>query len=742
MRLRVSPSAAAFVTGACVLAVELLVPRLVARHLGTSVVVWTSVLGVMLLGLAVGSAVGGKLADARGPRRAMAILLVAAAPLIAALPYVDGLAADALSGWPLLPRALLGTAIACLPAAILLGGVGPAVAKEAIERSPTSPGRALGRVAAAGALGSVLGTFATGFVLIPALSTSSALGVLAALVAVLGAIRALEPDPAAPRAAEKPPPRRAPLPAPTAPGLSPRLLGGLAFLAGAALLVLEVVAGRRAALFVGAGLFTWTSVIGAVLIGLAVGNTIGGRLADRSDPRAALGRLLLAASVLVMLTIWMPLVLAWTYAMPGFPYAGRVALGCLVAFGPAAAALGAIPPAISRAAVVAGDAATVGKTVGRLYALGTVGAVLAAVTTSPLALPALGTSATLASTALALALASALVTRRAEIPWMAGVAAVALVATLPLPFARTAGLALLVREDADDVLVRETSLQHLRIDRDPRVADGGPRVRRMLLDGMVHGSVDLDDPTYTGYGYEGVYAAVTDRVAPKSRPPRALFLGGGPYVFPRRLLAVRPDAIAEVAEIDAGVTKAAIDALALPATPPFRIAHEDARTFVRDRPAGSPPYDLVYGDAFNAFSVPFHLTTIEFARALKAEMAPDGVYLVNVIDVFDSGLFVGAMRETLSRVFAHVQLTSLDRDGAKQDNFVLVASDRAIDLEGLVRPAPDAKSGGTPIPVARYTEDELAALRRRSGGLVLTDDHAPVENLLAPVVSGRVGPRP
>src|SRR5207244_3439262 len=137
------------------------------------------------------------------------------------------------------------------------------------------------------------------------------------------------------------------------------------------------------------------------------------------------------------------------------------------------------------------------------------------------------------------------------------------------------------------------------------------------------------------------------------RPPRALFLGGGPYVFPRRLLAVRPDAVAEVAEIDPGVTRAATDAMGLPASPPFRVVHEDARTFVRDLPAGSPPYDLVYGDAFNAYSVPFHLTTVEFARAVKARMAPDGVYLVNVIDVFDSGLFVGAFRETLSRVFAH-----------------------------------------------------------------------------------------
>ena len=60
-------------------------------------------------------------------------------------------------------------------------------------------------------------------------------------------------------------------------------------------------------------------------------------------------------------------------------------------------------------------------------------------------------------------------------------------------------------------------------------------------------------------------------------------------------------------------------------------------------------------------------------------------------------------------------------------------------MEGLFRPDPRVRGGGGGIPVARYGEADLRGLRQRSGGLVLTDDYAPVENLLAPVVSAGRG---
>ncbi|MEW7981963.1 MAG: hypothetical protein G8D28_09635 [gamma proteobacterium symbiont of Phacoides pectinatus] len=62
-------------------------------------------------------------------------------------------------------------------------------------------------------------------------------------------------------------------------------------------LVLEMVAGRLIAPYVGVSLYTWTSVIGVILAGLSLGNWIGGVWADRGGGERGAGLVLLASSL-------------------------------------------------------------------------------------------------------------------------------------------------------------------------------------------------------------------------------------------------------------------------------------------------------------------------------------------------------------------------------------------------------------------------------------------------------------
>src|SRR5205809_2057073 len=85
----------------------------------------------------------------------------------------------------------------------------------------------------------------------------------------------------------------------------------LAFASSACTLVLELVAGRLLAPYVGVSLYTWTSIIGVVLAGITVGNFLGGVLADRRPERTTLGGLLLASgaaslAVLVLVGLLAP----------------------------------------------------------------------------------------------------------------------------------------------------------------------------------------------------------------------------------------------------------------------------------------------------------------------------------------------------------------------------------------------------------------------------------------------------
>jgi tetratricopeptide (TPR) repeat protein len=143
-------------------------------------------------------------------------------------------------------------------------------------------------------------------------------------------------------------------------------------------------------------------------------------------------------------------------------------------------------------------------------------------------------------------------------------------------------------------------------------------------------------------------------------------------------------------------------------------------------------YDVIYLDAVSDYSVPFQLTTLEFVRNVRTLLAPGGAYLMNLIDAYEPGLFLGAAYATLRQVFDHVYVLTEGRLVETQPRgratFILLGVGKPFDTAELgAEYAADCK-------IFALTEPELAALTARSGGLVLTDDHAPVENLLATVV--------
>src|SRR4051794_21589908 len=83
-------------------------------------------------------------------------------------------------------------------------------------------------------------------------------------------------------------------------------VGAVVFLANAGLLVLQLLAGRLLAPFVGSSLETWTGVIGGFLAGIALGNALGGRLADRHPTGRALVLLLALGALSAAWVVGLP----------------------------------------------------------------------------------------------------------------------------------------------------------------------------------------------------------------------------------------------------------------------------------------------------------------------------------------------------------------------------------------------------------------------------------------------------
>jgi spermidine synthase len=161
----------------------------------------------------------------------------------------------------------------------------------------------------------------------------------------------------------------------------------------------------------------------------------------------------------------------------------------------------------------------------------------------------------------------------------------------------------------------------------------------------------------------------------------------------------------------------------------IRSFNEDARTFLMEW-TDQKRYDVVFGDAFNDLSIPYHLTTVEFNRIVETRLKPDGIYLVNVIDKFEDGEFLKAYANGLRAVFPHVYLFGRGTEFQPFDRntYVLMASRQPLNREAFeaVTSTDSVVTRTTPLQ-----QERLNSYLKSGRALTLTDDFAPVDQLLA-----------
>ena len=158
----------------------------------------------------------------------------------------------------------------------------------------------------------------------------------------------------------------------TVPAMDSRLAGVVVFVASGSVLVLEILAGRLLAPYVGVSLETFTGIIGVVLAGIATGTWVGGWLADRIDPRRLLPGALVLGGAAAIAAVPIIRALGPSVRPPSPP--SIVVLATLGFFAPSAL-LSAVTPLVVKVQLGALD--HTGRVVGRLSALGTAGSLVA-----------------------------------------------------------------------------------------------------------------------------------------------------------------------------------------------------------------------------------------------------------------------------------------------------------------------------------------------------------------------------
>lgn len=522
----------------------------------------------------------------------------------------------------------------------------------------------------------------------------------------------------------------APPPPAAAGSPSPRAHWGLVrastvvFVASAATLVLELIAGRLMAPSIGVNLFTWTSIIGVVLLGIALGNYAGGRLADARGSETLLGLIFLAGALASLLVLGIvdpavELVLGWRLPAPI-----QNLLATLFTFFLPSLILGAVTPVTISLTVR--DIGGVGGVVGKIYAWSTAGSILGTFLTGFVLVATFGTRAIVVGVAITLFLVAIFVGRfHRHLFRLVGLIAVVVVASLVLFYT----------DSFESRCTYESQYYCIRWDhRDPQ-REFDPSVRRLVLDGLVQ-SYNNDDPLKLGYGYERVYAEVVQSITVDQPAPRSLFIGGGGYTFPRWMQVMYPAGSSDVLEIDPQVFRVAYTDLGIDPDLDINTYAVDARVFfTRNVPESS--YDIVFGDAFHNFAVPYHLTTLEFNDLVARSLRPGGIYIMNLIDRFPESDFLAAYLRTIRRSFDNVYLlagNSLAGLSART-TFVVVSSDRPIDFAAL--PDLTLLGLGRPSTFYLFPDDRLETVINRDDFL-LTDDYVPVDNLLAPLIVTRL----
>jgi spermidine synthase len=472
---------------------------------------------------------------------------------------------------------------------------------------------------------------------------------------------------------------------------------------GASSLGAEIAAARLLAPYFGASTIIWANTIATVLVALAAGYAIGGRIADRRRDLRGLCAIVTAAGLLLACVPFAsdPFLRLSVDALGALSVGGF--LGSLVAVLVLVAVpvllLGTVAPYANRLAL--GTVAETGTVTGHLYAISTAGSLVGTFASALLLIPLIGTHRTFLVFAFALvALAAPGLGRR----WFL-LAPLVVAGLLAVPPAAVgAGVA-----GGRVIFSTETPYQYARV---VQFRDG---VRWLQLnEGVAIHSLYRPWSYLTG-GYWDDFL-VLPLAGQRGVPRRIAILGDAAGTVARAYGHYFPATRVDAVELDGELTTIGKRYFDLTG-PRLHVYTADARPWLA---ASHAHYDAIFLDAYRQPYIPFYLVTKEFFASVSDHLRPGGVVIVNVGHVPGSDALEKVVSATLRAVFPSVM-----RDRVSADNTLVVASSRPLSGERIAAAGGRGSLPGDLDPLALTVGDGLAPAL--GGGSVYTDDRAPVE---------------
>ena len=499
----------------------------------------------------------------------------------------------------------------------------------------------------------------------------------------------------------------------------------LVFVGGMASLALEMLGPRLMAPFFGTSLFIWANQIGFTLIYLSLGYYIGGRVADRWPSARVLSGITTAAALFTGLIPFISKPVLYLAAVALNSEIPNIFVGSLFSvvllFSVPTILLGMVSPFAIR--LTLDTVGSAGRSAGDLYALSTVGSIIGAFLPVLVFIPYLGVQRSffiISVTLLAVSLWGLRPRGRvvAAIPGvflLVPLLAPQLVALGPLKTVSGIGYGQIVFQ-------QESLYNYIQVVRDSDgtmdlVLNEGHAIHSMYNPGRV-----LNGPGwYTDYALAAPYFATGPTV---NMRPRLAIVGLAAGTVAKQYTNVFGPTPIDGVEIDPDIVAVGRKYFAM-TEPNLHVTIADGRTFMR---FSKSTYDIVALDAYRPPYIPFQLTTKEFFQETRARMAPDGVLYVNASHVGHDYRLVQAFVNTLSQVFPSVYTLDVPSNAAIS-NTLIYATVRPTTLAGIESRLAQAPAGTSLGTVAAETAPLLKVAHAQPGGIVFTDDEAPVEQI-------------
>lgn len=511
-----------------------------------------------------------------------------------------------------------------------------------------------------------------------------------------------------------------------------------AFACGALVMVYELIGSRVVSPFIGTSTYVWTSLIGVILAALSIGYWLGGRMADKRPDVKVLASAIFLAGGAVSLTILIKDAVLFIISSSGGPLELKAVVAAALLFAPASILLGFVTPyAVKLRTLSLADS---GKTVGRIYALSTVGSIVGTFAAGFVLIPFVGSTRSLYLIAGTLFAISILL---APFAFKKASFMIFTLFVLGIAGSELSSYALFRANGLHDIDTEYSRVQVFQTT-DPK---NGRKFQAMAIDPYFVQSamyLDGDDPVFE---YSPYYHLISHF---KPDHKRTLMIGGAGYTFPREYLRTYPEARMDVVEIDPQMTEIARRFFRLRDDPRLTIIHQDGRTFLNS--AETAKYDAVLMDAFSSlFSVPYQLTTLEAVQEINRVLTDDGVVIFNLGSAIQgpASHFLQAEFATYKQVFPHVFLFKVnpDRPDDQLQNLIIVASKSSppglrrdgsvtplLPEEGCPKGGVEGETGWSNDGMLRDPDDKIDTLLTNIYSKdfaldlpVLTDDLAPVE---------------